>query len=154
MIERYELSIRLTPNQNILLCDIQPEWKADIDSVLRGAGILPPAEVDTLDRFSMACPALPLCGLAIGEAERGMPDVNRRVRDMLVKVGLPEETVMMRMTGCPNGCDPLHPCRSSHCLVSLLRQLARPLGVTQGRAEGRFESNASDLMAMTHLSAA
>lgn len=104
VIERYELSVRLTPNQNILLCDIAPAWKADIDSVLRGAGILPPSEVDTLDRFSMACPALPLCGLAIGEAERGMPDVNRRVRDMLTKVGLPDETVMMRMTGCPNGC--------------------------------------------------
>ncbi len=52
----------------------------------------------------MACPALPLCGLAIGEAERAMPDVAQRVRALLVKLGMPNEAIVMRMTGCPNGC--------------------------------------------------
>ena len=69
-------------------------------------GIVPPEEIDSLDRMSMACPALPLCGLAIGEAERGLPDINRRVRALLQKVGMPDETIVMRMTGCPNGCAP------------------------------------------------
>ena len=103
MIERYELSVRITPNQNLLLCDILPAWKQDIEDTLRLGGIKPPSDLDTLDRFAMACPALPLCGLAIGEAERGMPDVTRRVRALLEKTGRPGETIVMRMTGCPNG---------------------------------------------------
>lgn len=62
-------------------------------------------DIDGLDRFSMACPALPLCGLAISEAERGLPDVNRRIRDLLGKLGFDEtEQFVVRMTGCPNGC--------------------------------------------------
>ena len=52
----------------------------------------------------MACPALPLCGLAIGESERGLPDVNNRIKALLRKVGLPEMAIVIRMTGCPNGC--------------------------------------------------
>lgn len=111
IIEDYNLSVRLTANQNILICDIEQQWKADIETQLRAVGIVPPEEIDSLDRMSMACPALPLCGLAIGEAERGLPDINRRVRALLQKVGMPDETIVMRMTGCPNGCAALH----MHC---------------------------------------
>jgi sulfite reductase (ferredoxin) len=64
-----------------------------------------PLRLDGLDRLSMACPALPLCGLAITEAERGLPDINRRVRALLIKLGFPSDSALvMRMTGCPNGC--------------------------------------------------
>lgn len=53
----------------------------------------------------MACPALPLCGLAISEAERGLPDVNLRIRNLLNKLGFDQaEQFCVRMTGCPNGC--------------------------------------------------
>ena len=52
----------------------------------------------------MACPALPLCGLAVTEAERGLPDINIRIRALLTKLGLKDETFTVRMTGCPNGC--------------------------------------------------
>jgi hypothetical protein len=47
---------------------------------------------------------MPLCGLAIGEAERGLPDVNKRLRALLVRVGLEQDAMVVRMTGCPNGC--------------------------------------------------
>lgn len=116
IIEEYNLSVRLTANQNILICDIEQQWKADIEAQLRAVGIVPPEDLDSLDRMSMACPALPLCGLAIGEAERGLPDVNRRVRALLQKVGMPDETIVMRMTGCPNGCasDFCVQCSSKH----------------------------------------
>lgn len=61
--------------------------------------------IDSLDRYAMACPALPLCGLAIGEAERGLPDINNRIRALMNKLGFgPEEHFHIRMTGCPNGC--------------------------------------------------
>lgn len=53
----------------------------------------------------MACPALPLCGLATTEAERALPDINVRIRASMVKAGLPaDEPLIVRMTGCPNGC--------------------------------------------------
>lgn len=53
----------------------------------------------------MACPALPLCGLAIGEAERALPDINRRIRALMTKLGFDEsEHFVVRMTGCANGC--------------------------------------------------
>ncbi|DBA70436.1 TPA: transcriptional regulatory protein [Trebouxia sp. C0005] len=105
VIERYELPVRLTPNQNIILCDIEESWKADIVSTLSGAGIKDTDAIDSLDRYSMACPALPLCGLAIGEAERGLPDINNRIRALMNKLGFgADEHFHIRMTGCPNGC--------------------------------------------------
>lgn len=62
-------------------------------------------QVDNLQRYSMACPALPLCGLAIGEAERGLPDINNRIRAVMDKIGFgQDEFFHVRMTGCPNGC--------------------------------------------------
>eukprot|EP01023_Acetabularia_acetabulum_P040136 TRINITY_DN3887_c0_g1_i12.p1 TRINITY_DN3887_c0_g1~~TRINITY_DN3887_c0_g1_i12.p1 ORF type:complete len:645 (-),score=124.94 TRINITY_DN3887_c0_g1_i12:1498-3432(-) len=104
IIERYELHSKITAHQNLILCDIDPQWKQDIDLTLRAAGVHDPSEMDQLDMLAMACPALPLCGLAIGEAERGLPDVLKRIRSLLVKVGLPDESMVVRMTGCPNGC--------------------------------------------------
>jgi sulfite reductase (ferredoxin) len=61
-------------------------------------------DVDPNPRLAMACPALPLCGLAQGEAERLMPDYIERMRGLLNKMNLPGEEILMRMTGCPNGC--------------------------------------------------
>merc|ERR1719230_31060 len=52
----------------------------------------------------MASPAMPLCGLAIGEAERGLPGINARLRKVMNKCGLKDESMIIRMTGCPNGC--------------------------------------------------
>ena len=105
VIERYELPVRLTANQDLLLTDIDPAWKADIVATLSAAGVQDASEIDPLDQISIACPALPLCGLAITEAERGLPDINKRLRDVMNKVGLPgDEQFLIRMTGCPNGC--------------------------------------------------
>ncbi|MFS7973614.1 putative assimilatory sulfite reductase (ferredoxin) [Helianthus anomalus] len=57
----------------------------------------------------MACPALPLCPLDITEAERGIPDLLKRVRSVFEKVGLPyNESIVVRVTGCPNGCARLY----------------------------------------------
>jgi|AntAceMinimDraft_1070359.scaffolds.fasta_scaffold12744_1 sulfite reductase (ferredoxin) len=105
VIERYELPVRLTANQDLLLTDILPEWQTDIMATLAAGGVKDASEVDTIDAQSIACPALPLCGLAITEAERGLPDINKRLRATMNKVGLPsDEAILIRMTGCPNGC--------------------------------------------------
>ena len=53
---------------------------------------------------SMACPALPTCGLALAESERVMPDIITRIERLLAEIGLAKEEIIIRMTGCPNGC--------------------------------------------------
>jgi len=52
----------------------------------------------------MACPALPTCGLALAESERVLPDLLSRIEDLLAELGLKQEELIIRMTGCPNGC--------------------------------------------------
>lgn len=105
VIEKYNLNVRLTPNQNIILCDISRSRRRPITTALAQAGLLHPRYVDPLNLTAMACPALPLCPLAITEAERGIPDLLKRVRAVFEKVGLKySESVVVRVTGCPNGC--------------------------------------------------
>ncbi|KAL8483628.1 hypothetical protein ACS0TY_026351 [Phlomoides rotata] len=105
IIEKYNLNVRITPNQNIILCDIRQAWKRPITTALAQGGLLQPRYVDPLNATAMACPAFPLCPLAITEAERGIPDILKRVRAVFEKVGLKySESVVIRITGCPNGC--------------------------------------------------
>jgi sulfite reductase (ferredoxin) len=105
VIERYEIPVSITANQNLILRTISPAWKDDIISSLSAAGIKDVEDWDPLEAGSMACPALPLCGLAIAEAERGLPDVISRLRKVLETLGLDSsEKFIIRMTGCPNGC--------------------------------------------------
>lgn len=102
--EKYQLPIYLTPNHNLLLCDIEPQQQREIQAILDRSGILKETEIDPLVRYSMACPALPTCGLAITESERILPSILERIRAVLTKVGLEQEHFVVRMTGCPNGC--------------------------------------------------
>ncbi len=104
IVETYRLPMILTPSQNAILYDIQPEDKAAIAQILADHGIKSETEIDSLERYSMACPAFPLCGLATAEAERALPSILERMRNVLIKVGLPDESFITRMTGCPNGC--------------------------------------------------
>ncbi|KAI4373664.1 hypothetical protein MLD38_011767 [Melastoma candidum] len=105
VIEKYNLNVRLTPNQNLILCNIKNSWRRPITQALAQGGFLEPKYVDSLNVTAMACPALPLCPLAITEAERGIPDILKRVRAVFEKVGLKyNESVVIRVTGCPNGC--------------------------------------------------
>jgi sulfite reductase (ferredoxin) len=104
LVKTFNLPMLLTPSQNVLFYDIQPHDKAAIEQVLKDHGVLKPEEIDPLVRYAMACPALPLCGLATSEAERVMPAVLDRIRASLKRAGLPNESFVTRMTGCPNGC--------------------------------------------------
>eukprot|EP00210_Caulerpa_lentillifera_P000504 g487.t1 len=103
IIEKYKLESIITPNQNLVLTNIDPSWRSDIDKELKNGTFRPIEDVDMIDRQSMACPALPLCGLAIGEAERALPDVNNRIKALMKKLEV-DIPVVIRMTGCPNGC--------------------------------------------------
>ena len=105
IVEQYQLPMRLTANHNILLYEIDPKDQEAITKLLESHGIVTdPNKIDTLVRYSMACPALPTCSLAVTESERAIPSINARIRKLLQKVGLGDESIVIRMTGCPNGC--------------------------------------------------
>ena len=105
IVQQFNLAIRLTPHHNIIFSDIEPENKQAIEQILTRYGVqVDPAQINPLVRYSMACPALPTCGLATSESERAMPGVLKRIEALLNKVGLEQEHFVVRMTGCPNGC--------------------------------------------------
>jgi sulfite reductase (ferredoxin) len=104
IVEKFNLPMRVTPHQNVLFYDIEPANREEIQGILDRCGIKGETDIDPLERYSMACPAMPTCGLAITESERVIPSILERIRALLTKVGLPDEHFVVRMTGCPNGC--------------------------------------------------
>jgi sulfite reductase (NADPH) hemoprotein beta-component len=92
----------ITPNQNLVLADIPPDRKQDVAELLQAHGL--DARVSGLRRNALACVALPTCGLALAESERYLPDLITRLEDELERVGLAQDELTIRMTGCPNGC--------------------------------------------------
>jgi sulfite reductase beta subunit-like hemoprotein len=96
--------IVLTPTQNLLLTDLPREAIERVEEILDQYAVVRSARVSLARRYSMACPALPTCGLAISEAERVMPAVIDEFERELAELGLAGERISIRMTGCPNGC--------------------------------------------------
>jgi len=104
VVDKYNLHMIMSPTQSILFKDIKPEDRAGFEKILEDHGIKPIEDIDPLARLAMSCPALPLCGLAQTEAERIMPSYIERIRSVLTKLDLDDEEILIRMTGCPNGC--------------------------------------------------
>ena len=104
IVDKYNIPMILSPTQSLIFRDIDPKDKDGFMQILTEHGIQSIETVDPLNRLSMACPALPLCGLAQTEAERIMPSYLQRIRNVLDKMGLSDEEILIRMTGCPNGC--------------------------------------------------
>lgn len=104
ILERFQMPARLTPQQSILLCDLELNWQEEILSLLDEHGIRTQGQISHARRYAMACPALPTCGLAITEAERVMPSLVDEIEAEIAKLGLDASKFTIRMTGCPNGC--------------------------------------------------
>ncbi len=117
--EKYQTPARLTCQQSILLIDLEPSWKREIERLLEEYGIAQVERVSTVRRWSMACPAMPTCGLAVTEAERALPTVMDELETELAKIGLAGERITVRMTGCPNGC-----ARPYNCDIGLVGRSA------------------------------
>jgi sulfite reductase (ferredoxin) len=96
--------IRLTPHQSIIFGDIAPRDRDTLEQILRNHGVPLSEEISTVRRWSMACPALPTCGLSITESERALPGIIDQLEVELAALGLQNERFTVRMTGCPNGC--------------------------------------------------
>ena len=93
---------RITPNQNLVIANVPTDQQAHIEGIAREAGLLAPWS--GLRRNSMACVALPTCGLALAESERYLPDLLSALDERISARGLSADDIVIRMTGCPNGC--------------------------------------------------
>ena len=98
-------NFRFTCNQNVILADIKKEDKPLIDEILTQFRITQLTEGSSpLRKNSMACVALSTCPLALAEGQRYLPTLISKIEPMLRRYGLEHEEIIIRMTGCPNGC--------------------------------------------------
>lgn len=103
--EQYpSLEFRLTANQNLILANISDSDWTGIDQLLGAHGVKTRDQASVLHAAAMACVSLPTCGLALAEAERYLPGLLDRIETLCAEVGLAGHEIMIRMTGCPNGC--------------------------------------------------
>jgi sulfite reductase (ferredoxin) len=104
LVEEVRPTIFLTPQQNLLLAGLVEADRERVEELLRSHEVPLSAEVSRSIRHSMACPAIPTCGLAVAEAERALPGLMREIEALVADLGLGDERISYRMTGCPNGC--------------------------------------------------
>ena len=93
----------LTSNQNLILTNIAPKNKAKVETVLKENGVVITTS-SGMRRSSMSCVALPTCGLALAESERYLPQLITKLETSIEQAGLRDDEIVVRMTGCPNGC--------------------------------------------------
>lgn len=104
IVKRFMTDAYLTPTQDLLVSGIKESQKAEFEKLLETYGIPLPSKLSMILKNSMACPALPTCGLAITESERTLPALIDQLELVLNGLGLGNERITLRMTGCPNGC--------------------------------------------------
>ena len=98
-------NFRFTGNQNLILADIAKKDKPAIDKILQKYGVIDYTEAaSAIRKNSIACVALPTCPLALAEAQRYLPTLLGKIEVLLDKYQLSDENIIIRMTGCPNGC--------------------------------------------------
>jgi len=115
-------TFRITPNQNLIISDITPDDRHVIEALIKEHGLDQFQSRSGLRLNSMACVAMPTCGLAMAESERYLPDLLTKIEVILDAHGLKQEPITIRMTGCPNGC---------------ARPYIAEIGLT-GRAPGKY----------------
>jgi sulfite reductase (NADPH) hemoprotein beta-component len=100
-----KVTFRFTTNQNVIISDIKEEDKEAINKILTDFKIIEHTEGASLIRKnSMACVAFPTCPLALAEAQRYLPSLISKIENLLDQYQLSNEDIIIRMTGCPNGC--------------------------------------------------
>ena len=100
--ERHDADFRFTANQNVIVANVAPERRDEIEALVAQYGL---GKISSgLRRNAMACVALPTCGLALAESERYLPDLITALEARLDAHGLADDDIVIRMTGCPNGC--------------------------------------------------
>ncbi|MFC3282482.1 assimilatory sulfite reductase (NADPH) hemoprotein subunit [Litchfieldella rifensis] len=94
--------IALTTNQNLIIANVADDKRDEIEALIDKYCMT--KDVSALRRGSMACVAFPTCGLAMAESERYLPSLIDKLEQTMHKAGLADDAIVVRMTGCPNGC--------------------------------------------------
>jgi sulfite reductase (NADPH) hemoprotein beta-component len=100
----HEGDFRLTANQNLVIGQVTEEAKSGISQILSDHGVGDAHEGSGMRLNSISCTAMPTCGLALAEAERYLPDLVTALEAVTEDCGLLTDEIVIRMTGCPNGC--------------------------------------------------
>ena len=100
LVSELGLGVRLTPNQDLLLCHVPAAERARVDAILAEHRVAVASDISALRRQALACPAKPTCGLAMTDAENILPVY----LDALEAEGLGDVDVAIRIAGCPNSC--------------------------------------------------
>ncbi|MFT4176638.1 MAG: NADPH-dependent assimilatory sulfite reductase hemoprotein subunit [Luteolibacter sp.] len=95
---------RLTGNQNLMIANISPRKRAEVEALLDRYRLSNNNAQSGLRLSSIACVALPTCALALAESERFMPSLLTKLETILENLGLGRDSITIRMSGCPNGC--------------------------------------------------
>ena len=95
---------RMTCNQNVVVANVAEADRAHIDAIVAAHGLDGYARGSAVRRHAVACVALPTCGLAMAESERYLPDLLPKLEALLEKHGLRDAPILLRLSGCPNGC--------------------------------------------------
>ncbi|MSR31686.1 MAG: NADPH-dependent assimilatory sulfite reductase hemoprotein subunit [Gemmataceae bacterium] len=104
IVSKFQTQVRITAIQDLVICDLNPGADQEIEKILRSHGVRPPGELSNIQKNSLACPAIPTCGLALSESERLLPALIDELEKTVAELGLSQEIINVRMTGCPNGC--------------------------------------------------
>ena len=106
VVARFQPEVHLTPGNNVILANLDSAHREEIARLFADHGIEtePDRQGSALRRASMACVSLPTCGLGLAESERYLPELMTRIEALLKEVGLGDQEITIRMTGCPNGC--------------------------------------------------
>lgn len=98
----HDVSFIISPNQNLIIARASDAARTAIEATLKSHNV--PLRASTLRENAMACVALPTCALALTESERYLPSLITKLDALLAQHGLSEQSITVRMTGCPNGC--------------------------------------------------
>ncbi len=104
IMETFKPTVHLTTQQNLILADLSTADYQAIASKLEQAGVSLPEACSHALLNSMACPSMPTCGLGLAESERALPGVIPQIEQLLKQLGIEDQSITIRMTGCANGC--------------------------------------------------
>jgi sulfite reductase (NADPH) hemoprotein beta-component len=98
-------NFRFSVNQKVIVADVRKKDRSLINGILEKFNVLRHTEAaSAIRKNSIACVALPTCGLALAESQRYLPTLITLMDGLLAKYELEREEIIIRMTGCPNGC--------------------------------------------------
>ena len=104
IVNELNCDVVLTAQQSLIFDGLDESQIPQLEAILKDHGIALVEEISNVRRYSMACPAMPTCGLAVAESERAAPGVLTELENKFDELGLNDAQLTVRMTGCPNGC--------------------------------------------------